>query len=187
MRNDETWEKYYKTKSLNIFPPRILKDLETILMPDDLLTGESKSTFIYGEIASGKTIRAAQMILQEVKFIYLNPNIFENQIIIFVSFPELFAEIKSTFNNKEKSEYDIMQKYLTCHLLVIDDFISTRPTEWILDVLYYLINYRYEYLLKTIITSNLSLTEIEDKIKDQRITSRIDRMCIIEKKKHWNK
>jgi DNA replication protein DnaC len=48
--------------------------------------------------------------------------------------------------------------------------------------LYHLINHRYEYMKKTIITSNYTLEELEQRLNDQRITSRINRMCKIEEK-----
>jgi DNA replication protein DnaC len=94
----------------------------------------------------------------------------------------MLAEIKDTYNNKGKTESEVMKKYLDVPFLVIDDFLTTRPTDWVMDVLYYLINHRYEYLLTTVITSNYTLEELEELLNDQRITSRIDRMCeVVEK------
>jgi DNA replication protein DnaC len=184
MRTDETWERKVKPLCLEIFPPRIKHDLETVPFPKDLMEGEAVSTFIYGGINTGKTVRASFMIMQEVKFHYLHPElkIIPFKDIHFVSFPELFAEIKSTFNNPNKREEDVMRKYLDSHLILLDDFLTTRPTDWVMDILYYLINHRYDYMKKTIITCNCSLEQLEKKLGDQRITSRINRMCEIEEK-----
>jgi DNA replication protein DnaC len=107
-------------------------------------------------------------------------------LTLFVSFPELLAEIRDTYDNTEKRESEVMKKYLDANLLVLDDFLSTRPTDWVIDILYYLINHRFEYLKKTIITCNMSLEELEKRMGDQRITSRINLMCEIEEKKiNW--
>jgi len=183
MRTSQRWNTQYKEKYLRKFPPRIAQDLRTLPIPDDLRGNEAKSTFIYGEIQSGKTIRAAFMIMQELKHLYLtygDPSLFDK--ILFVSFSDLLAELKETFECEDKKQSDVMRKYLDAHLLVIDDFLTTRPTDWVTDVLYHLINHRYEYMKKTIITSNYTLEELEKRLQDQRITSRINRMCKIEVK-----
>jgi DNA replication protein DnaC len=185
MRTEENFQKVWFEQALQKFPPRLQRDLKNITFPKDLQSGEAKSTFIYGGIATGKTVRACFMMLQEIKHIYLNELQVLNSIL-FVSFPDLFAEIKDTFNDSTKKESTIMNRYMNAHLLVLDDFLTTRPTEWVMDILYHLINHRYDYMLKTIITCNLSLEELEKKLGDQRITSRIDRMCEIERKdKNW--
>ncbi len=182
MRTEENFNNVWMLECIKRLPPRIQSDLRHFPMPEDLLYGQAKSTFIYGEVATGKTIRAAFMLVQEMKYNYLN-NL--NNTNIFVSFTDLLSEIRETYDNTEKRESDVMRKYLNTDLLVIDDFMSTRPTEWVTDIIYHLMNHRYEYLKKTIITSNFSLTEIEKRIGDQRITSRINLMCEIEEKKSW--
>lgn len=186
MRTEERWNNHVKFQHLKKFTPRLQRDLTEIPTPKDL-KGEIKSTFIYGEIASGKTVRAAFIMMQELKNIYLNNLEVNTEKILFVSFPEMFAELKDTFNDTTKKESEVMKKYLEAPFLVLDDFLTTRPTEWVMDILYYLINYRYEYMLKTIITCNLSLVELEKKLGDQRITSRINRSYLVEKKLPYSK
>jgi DNA replication protein DnaC len=70
-------------------------------------------------------------------------------------------------------------------LLILDDLGVDKPSDWVLNVLYNIINYRYENLKKTIITSNFSLDEIAEAFNDNRITRRIERMCIIEEKQAY--
>jgi len=184
MRTEDKWNDQFRKKSLAKFTPRIAFDLERIDPPKDIQNTEIQSTFIYGDIESGKTIRAAFMMLQEMRNLYLaGDDSGKSESIIFVSFPDLFAEIRETFENPKKHEAEVMDKYLNAHLLVIDDFLTVRPTEWVMEILYRLINHRYEFMRKTIITSNLSLEELEIKLNDQRITSRINRMCVLEYKK----
>jgi DNA replication protein DnaC len=179
MRTKQNWEQNWEKKAIEkYFTPRITKDLLTLNFPQ-LPDEQPNSTFICGKIKTGKTIHAACLALQQVKYDYLN----ELPVnLLFVSFPEMLAEIKDTYNNKGKTESEVMKKYLDVPFLVIDDFLTTRPTDWVMDVLYYLINHRYEYLLTTVITSNYTLEELEELLNDQRITSRIDRMCeVVEK------
>jgi DNA replication protein DnaC len=186
MRTEESWNTQWKLKMIRSkFTPRLANDLLKLPMPifDDFID----STFIFGEIQSGKTVRAAQMMLMELQAIYLGDETAEVGSCIFVSFPDLLAEIRATYGKNDKSEKEVMDKYMNAHLLLLDDFMTTRPSDWVIDILYHLINHRYEYMKKTIITSNLSLEDLEEKLGDQRITSRINRMCAIEHKTHWNK
>jgi DNA replication protein DnaC len=117
---------------------------------------------------------AAFMLLQEEKRMYL-------EVIPghckFISTLDIFSEIKSTFDNKEgKTEQEIIKFYREVPLLVLDDFGTRKPTDWVYDVLYLIINYRYEWMLPTIFTSNLNLNEISKVYGDDRLTSRIERM-----------
>ena len=50
-------------------------------------------------------------------------------------------------------------------------------SDWAYQTLYSLINHRYDWLKTTIITSNYTLDELQDNWQDDRITSRIKRMC----------
>ena len=182
MRTIENWKENYELGFIeSTFPPRIARDLLTLNLKE-LPDKEIESMFIYGKIKTGKTIRAAQMLVHEKMNIYIN-NLPDTTL--FVSFTELFAEIRNTYSKSESNEQQVIDKYLNTDILVIDDFLTSRPTDWVIEILYRLINYRYEHLKKTIITSNLSLEEIENVLQDQRITSRIDRMCVIEEKQSY--
>jgi len=181
MRTEQKWESL-QGKYLIKFPPRIQRDLKQIKATNQERT--ENSLFIHGSINTGKTILAAQLMMQEMKHIYLNALPDKHNKTLFVSFPAMLAEIKSTFSGAVSTD-TVMQKYLGAHLLVIDDFITTRPTDWVMDLLYYLVNHRYEYLLKTIITCNYSLTALEELLQDQRITSRFNRSYTIIQKQPY--
>lgn len=182
MRTNKKWELKYKEKAIQAnFSPRIVKALHSYKQPLDI-KGEVRSTFIYGAVQSGKTIRAAFMCLEELKNIYLTARPIKTRKVLFVPFTTMLEEIKATYKDKETDESKIIEKYTKCHLLVIDDFLSKKPTDWVIDTLYHIINLRYENLLKTIITSNYNLEEIEELLEDQRITARINATYIIEKK-----
>jgi DNA replication protein DnaC len=180
MRTEEKWSQFRKNY-LSKFPPRLQEDLERF-PPIKKIPVPVQSTYIFGSVETGKTIRAAHMMLAELKYIYLNeiPNVHNKTF--FVNFPVFLQQIKQTYNKQGESEREVLEKYTQAHLLVLDDFLTVRPTDWAIDILYYLINYRYEYKKKTIITSNYSLKEAEDILQDQRITSRINRICKIEEK-----
>jgi DNA replication protein DnaC len=181
MRTEEEWNKI-KHRYLNKFPLRVQNDLQKLKLKS--VKRPQESMFIYGEVCTGKTIFAAQIMLEELKHVYLKGMIGKHNSTIFVSFPEMLAEIKSSYGGAIKTD-DIMGKYLKAHLLVLDDFLSSRPTDWVLEILYYLINYRYENMALTVITSNYSLHELENILQEQRITSRISRSYNIIEKIHY--
>lgn len=63
-------------------------------------------------------------------------------------------------------------------LYFIDDIGSEKVTEWVEEIVYLLINVRYEQTAPMIFSSNLSLSELAEKIGD-RSASRIKEMCHI--------
>ena len=64
--------------------------------------------------------------------------------------------------------------------ICIDDIGAEKMTAFVQQITYYIINYREQEMLHTLITSNFGLLEISDQI-DVRIASRIGGMCRIVK------
>lgn len=178
MRTEKKWEEI-KWRYLDKFPKRLQHDLQKY--DKAKVEPVEDSVFIYGEVQTGKTVMAAQMMMQELKIVYLKAIPDCHNKILFVSFPDMLMEIKGTYSSPENTN-EIIHKYMDAYLLILDDFVTTRPTDWVVEIIYHLINYRYENMKKTIITSNFSLSKLEEILQDQRITSRINRSYkIIEK------
>jgi DNA replication protein DnaC len=176
MRTEEDWIQRIQKHYLSLLPPRLQRDLQTIPIPDDL-PDPIESSFIYGKTGTGKTVRAGFLLLEEEKRIYLKggPKD-ENEKCAFITMPELINKIKASYDpNSSPTEQEILNYYCNLHLLVLDDFGTSKPSDWILHILYSIINHRYDYLKKTILTSNISLQEIAVVLGDDRITSRIER------------
>lgn len=188
MRDEKNWIERTRPFYLKTYLPRIQKILQEIEEPEDL-PDVIESYYIHSEVGFGKTILAAQMMLKEQKRIWANNGPNDNsERCIFVSTPTIFQEIKDTYNKDSiVTERQIIDKYNECGLLVLDDFGTSKPTDFVLQTLYLIINYRYDYLKKTIFTSNLSLTETAEMLGDDRITSRIARMCKVIEKQDWKK
>lgn len=183
-RPEERWR-----PKVNPFPPRLQRDLKKISLPPnapepDFWAGES--LFLYGDSAVGKTVLAANMLLDVQKHLWLN---FQHKKCKFVSVPELFGKLKASYDTDTKeTEWDILEQHKNTWLLVLDDLgVSGKPSEWLLEKLYLLINSRYEYLMPTIFTSNIDLNDLADLLGDDRIPSRIRRMGLIAEKTHWDK
>ena len=140
--------------------------------------------FFTGTAGTGKTYAAvASMIdwlnnrdyyddaLTGVFLECVSANDIARQLVGFVSVPEFFMELRSTFSNDNVTEDDVINRYANVPLLILDDFGAEKMTDYSMQSLYILINRRLNEMRQTIITSNLSLPEIQ-KI-DPRLASRI--------------
>lgn len=182
MRNLSQWDNRIRKVFIKQFTPRIQFDLLRLSEPDNL-PEEPESCFIYGEPGNGKTIYACWLLLREQRQLYLTD---KTESCEFISVPELIQKIKVTFNNSDITEQEILNHYSSVHLLVLDDLGTVKCTDWTYQILYLIINNRYENMKKTIITSNLNLEQLSNYLGDDRITSRIERMGKIIKKEFWN-
>ncbi|EFL18439.1 ATP-binding protein [Streptomyces sp. C] len=62
-----------------------------------------------------------------------------------------------------------------CPLLVLDDLGAAKGSEWTEELTYRLINYRYEYLRPTLLTTNLPIPKLRTALGD-RVASRLSEM-----------
>jgi len=177
MRNLDKFNRLERPWIVRTFSPRIQKDLEIINRPDNLPPIES--LFIHGPTGTGKTIISIFMYLEIKKKLYLEQS---DDTISFTKTSEVFNGLKASFDDPLVSEQVIINTLSEMDYLILDDFGSEKPSDWMLSVFYLLIDRRYENLKTTIFTSNHSLKEIAVKFGDDRITSRIQRMCKIIKK-----
>jgi DNA replication protein DnaC len=90
-----------------------------------------------------------------------------------VVFPRAYKYYGSSRGLKGTS---LIEKYAGKKCLILDDLGVEKTTEWSLQTLYTIIDRRYREEKQTLITSNLTLDEIAEKVGD-RIASRIAGMC----------
>lgn len=120
-----------------------------------------------GPVGSGKTFLAACIA---------NALIERDKRVLFLVVPDLLDELRATFNNKgEYSELDLLDTAREIPILVLDDLGAHNYTEWTKNRLYSIINFRLNEQLPTVITTNLSLEEMENYLGD-RTTSRLLQM-----------
>lgn len=96
---------------------------------------------------------------------------------VFVNLADFFIELKASFAFKEEQyEVEKMKKLIRiADLVVFDDIGSERPTDFVVEILYKLINERYNNQKAMIFTSNYSLTDLSQ--WHTRIASRIQEVC----------
>jgi DNA replication protein DnaC len=131
----------------------------------DKISIYSDSIYLHGNIGAGKTYAAYAI----AKLLYVN------KIDVKIrNYIDMLNEIKKSFNT-EYSDDVINSLLFENKVLILDDLGSEKLTDWSVEILYRLINRRYENIMPLIIVSNLTLKELSKKYGD-RITSRITEM-----------
>ena len=98
----------------------------------------------------------------------------------FITVPEMLLKIRGAFSaGAEATEEEIVERFSGYEILILDDLGSEKTTEWSLTTLFLILDRRDRYCRRTIVTSNLSLREIEE-ILGARIASRLAGMNPIE-------
>lgn len=137
--------------------------------------------FVTGPPGVGKTHLLYALAQQEVRnsinhvtsFVKYNELRVDIIDAYYLSTSELMAKIRRTYDPlSEKTEDDIIRLCSTAKHLFLDDLGVSANTEWSLDIIYRIINYRWTNELRTVVSSNLSLLQIGDRI-GQMIMSRI--------------
>jgi len=81
---------------------------------------------------------------------------------------------------ENKSDEEVIAKYTSKPLLILDDFGSEKITEFSRQSMYAIIDRIYRNCTQLIVTSNLSLGKISE-LLDDRISSRLAEMCEVVK------
>lgn len=140
------------------------------------------SILFMGKTGCGKTHLAVAIIRELVKRRAISN-------VKFITAPELLLEIRSTFKSRKKkwdgwekgeetTESEVLDKYSQCELLILDDLGAEKVSDFTIQSLYLVIDRRNRDLRPTIVTTNLSLEEIESQI-DARMASRLSDMKVV--------
>jgi len=114
---------------------------------------------LMGGYGSGKTHLAAAIANQVVEM---------GGPTLFVTVPDLLDWLRFSFESTDVSLEQRLDDIRNVQLLVLDDLGTQNATPWAEEKLYQIINHRYINRLAMVITTNLSLNEI-----DGRIASRL--------------
>ena len=90
----------------------------------------------------------------------------------FLVVPEWLQEIKGGFGSGDSFTLLHRAQSSSTKLLVLDDLGAELATDWVRDTVYSVVNHRYNELLPTIVTTNLTLAEISQNYHD-RLASRL--------------
>lgn len=130
-----------------------------------------RGLYLWGDTGCGKTLIGCAA-LNEILRLYQRPVRYAK-----IS-RDILGKLRSSFNPASESYGEgrrIEEELAGVEALVIDDFGTHKETEWVNQVLYDLIDARYENNLLTIVTSNEPLENLKE-IAQGRIYSRLKGM-----------
>ncbi len=86
---------------------------------------------------------------------------------LFITVPDLLDQLRFSYDNQDVDFEDRFDEIRHAPLLILDDFGTQNATNWAQEKLFQILNYRYINRLATVITTNLSLREIEGRIRSR--------------------
>lgn len=124
-----------------------------------------KGLFITGTYGVGKTYLASCIANEVIK----------NKItVVFGTLIQLLDYIKDTYKDSDMSDKEYLNLYYSVDLLIIDDLGKEKPTEWVLEKLFLIINNRYNNYLPIVITTNYNRNQLRERLCVNKNYSMVD-------------
>lgn len=131
-----------------------------------LINGETdKGLFITGTYGVGKTYLASCIANETIK----NKN-----TVVFGTLIQLLDYIKDTYKDSDVSDKEYLNLYSSVDLLIIDDLGKEKPTEWVLEKLFLIVNNRYNNYLPIVITTNYTRNQLRERLCVNKNYSMVD-------------
>ncbi len=127
-----------------------------------------KGLYFCGGVGTGKT-HLAVAVMNELMQRKRVPS-------LFVTVPEFLDNLREAYMIPGRDLDEWMDTVKNADLLVLDDLGSERPTEWVRERLFVIVNHRYREALPTLFTSNIGPRDLATQL-GERTASRIIAMC----------
>jgi len=75
---------------------------------------------------------------------------------LYVNFLELVQELQMSFDGGTRSREEIMSPVIDADVVVLDELGAGKVSQWVMDLLYFVVNSRYMQLRLTLVTTNFS-------------------------------
>jgi DNA replication protein DnaC len=127
------------------------------------LSNPTEGLLLIGEVGSGKTHLASAIVRAMLE---------TGKQAEFRCASELYLDIRESYGNNGTSERQIMLRYCSASMLVLDDIGAGSLSDHERRILFEVLNRRGNECRPTVVTTNLSLDQIRGLI-DERISSRL--------------
>jgi DNA replication protein DnaC len=114
--------------------------------------------FLQGGYGCGKTHLAAAIANYAVEM---------GVPTLFLTVPDLLDMLRFSYDSEDTTFEERFNEIRNASLLVLDDFGTQNATGWAQEKLFQILNYRYINKLPLVITTNLSLDEIDGRIRSR--------------------
>lgn len=86
---------------------------------------------------------------------------------LFLTVPDLLDTLRASYDSEDTTFEQRFEEVRSAPLLVLDDFGTQNASGWAREKLFQIMNYRYINKLPTVVTTNLLLGEIEERIRSR--------------------
>ncbi len=86
---------------------------------------------------------------------------------LFITVPDLLDSLRFSYSSADTRFETRFEEIRTAPLLILDDFGTQNATPWAQEKLFQILNYRYINRLPLVVTTNLSLDDMEGRIRSR--------------------
>ncbi|MBF6589640.1 MAG: ATP-binding protein [Ktedonobacterales bacterium] len=153
--------KPFADKTFETFDPKLPQVREAYDIARRYASDPPGWLVISGSFGCGKTHLAAAIAHQRLA---------TGSSVFFAVVPDLLDHLRAAFAPTSEITYDAMfDRIREVELLILDDLGAENGTAWAQEKLFQLINYRYNYRIPTVITTN---NQLQSRM-DERLRSRL--------------
>lgn len=137
---------------------------EAMLFTATLSRGINRPGLIFeGNMGSGKTFLAAAIA---------NELLAKGIDVEFIVVPEFLDQLRQNIRSEGDGDNRLIERAKNAAVLILDDLGAHNYSPWVQNILFTIINYRLNYQLPLIITTNLTVPQLHDTV-GPRIASRL--------------
>jgi DNA replication protein DnaC len=101
---------------------------------------------------------------------------------VFIVVPDLLDRLRATFSPTSEVSYDeLFESARSAPLLILDDLGAHSSTPWAQEKLYQIVNERYNRRLPTVFTTNLTLDELDPRLRSRIGDDHLSEIYVIER------
>ena len=128
-----------------------------------------RGLWMFGDVGTGKTSLAMLVSAGALA---------AGRSVAIYSMPALLRQMRGSYaDDAELKDYELLERLTAVDLLHLDDVGAERMTPWVAELLYSLVNARYEEERSIVLTTNIAeRSDLADQI-GERTTSRLVEMC----------
>ena len=86
---------------------------------------------------------------------------------LFITVPDMLDTLRFAYHDQDATFEERFEEIRRVPLLILDDFGTQNATSWAQEKLFQILNYRYINRLPLLVTTNLAMEEIEERIRSR--------------------